>query len=99
MDFYFWPRWVFIAALRLCLVVESGGLSLVACVAAEHRLWGVQASVAGALELSYSSACVIFPGQGLNLLLLHWQVDSYPLYHQGSPAIPILQVRKLSHSS
>ena len=23
--------------------------------------------------------------QGLNLCPLHWQVDSYPLYHQGSP--------------
>ena len=27
----------------------------------------------------------IFPTQGLNLHLLHWQVDSLPLCHQGSP--------------
>ena len=27
----------------------------------------------------------IFPDQGLNLRLLHWQVDSLPLSHQGSP--------------
>ena len=32
-----------------------------------------------------SMACGIFPDQILNLCLLHWQVDSYPLYHQGSP--------------
>ena len=27
----------------------------------------------------------IFPIQGLNTHLLHWQVDSLPLSHQGSP--------------
>ena len=27
----------------------------------------------------------IFLTQGLNLYLLHWQVDSFPLRHQGSP--------------
>ena len=27
----------------------------------------------------------IFPTQGLNLCLLHWQADSLPLSHQGSP--------------
>ena len=27
----------------------------------------------------------IFLDQGLNLCLLHWQVDSLPLSHQGSP--------------
>ena len=27
-----------------------------------------------------------FPAQGLNPHLLHWQVDSSPLSHQGSPA-------------
>ena len=28
--------------------------------------------------------CGIFPDQGLNPCPLYWQVDSYPLYHQGS---------------
>ena len=29
----------------------------------------------------------MFPGQGLNLSLLHWQVDSLPLIlYQGSPS-------------
>ena len=31
-------------------------------------------------------ACGIFRDQGLNLCPLHWQVDSYPLHHQGSPS-------------
>ena len=46
---------------------------------------GSKASVVGAKGLSCSEACRIFPDQGLNLWPLHWQVDSYPLYHQGSP--------------
>ena len=29
----------------------------------------------------------IFPTQGSNLGLLHWQVDSLPLSHQGSPTV------------
>ena len=32
-----------------------------------------------------SKACGIFWGQGSNPYSLHWQADSYPLYHQGSP--------------
>ena len=35
-------------------------------------------------RLSCSAACGIFPDEGLNLCLLHWQVDSLPLSHQGS---------------
>ena len=31
----------------------------------------------------------IFPTQGLNLDLLHWQVDSLPLSHLGSPIIKV----------
>ena len=38
-----------------------------------------------ALGLIYPKACEIFPDQRLNLCPLHWQVDSYPLRHQGSP--------------
>ena len=35
--------------------------------------------------LSYSLAFEVFPDQGLNLCLLHWQADSLPLSHQGNP--------------
>ena len=30
-------------------------------------------------------ACGIFPDQGWNPCLLHWQADSLSLYYQGSP--------------
>ena len=38
-----------------------------------------------ALGLSCLEACRIFLDQGLNPQPLYWQMDSYPLYHQGSP--------------
>ena len=34
---------------------------------------------------SCSVACEIFPDQGSNPCPLHWQADSQPLCHQGSP--------------
>ena len=34
---------------------------------------------------SRSAACGIFPDQGLTPCALHWQADSQPLCHQGSP--------------
>ena len=45
---------------------------------------GAQASVAVA-RASCSEAGGIFPDQGSNPCLLHWQADSLPLSHQGSP--------------
>ena len=51
------------------------------------RALGAQASVVVAHGLSYS-ACGIFPDQGSNLCSLHWQADSCPLRHQGSPILP-----------
>ena len=60
----------------------------------EARALGAQASVAAARGLSNCSvgfvalqhaASLIFCDQGSNLCPLHWQVDSYPLYHQRSP--------------
>ena len=35
---------------------------------------------------SRSAACGIFPDEGLNPRPLHWQADSQPLRHQGSPS-------------
>ena len=35
--------------------------------------------------LSCSETCGIFLDKGSNPCPLHWQVDSYPLHHQGSP--------------
>ena len=42
-------------------------------------------SVVMAHGLSCSAACGIFPDQGSNPCPLHWQADSQPLRHQGSP--------------
>ena len=36
---------------------------------------------------SCSAACGIFPYQGSNAYPLHWQADSQPLRHQGSPQL------------
>ena len=63
----------------------------------EHWLRGAQASVAvpsvlwsaDSIVMVYGLSCSttrgIFPGQGWNPCLLHWQADSLLLCHQGSP--------------
>ena len=57
-----------------------------ACAAARRfqHSWhsGSEAMTQG---LSCSAACGISSHQGLTLCPLHWQADSYPLYHLGSP--------------
>ena len=52
-----------------------------------HLLWSTVtwASVVVAHGPSCSTACGIFLDQGSNLCPLHWQADSYPLCHEGSP--------------
>ena len=64
-------------------------ISCIACCRAQ--VLGSRASVVVAYRLSScgiwascSMTCGIFPDQGLNPCLLHWQEDSYPLYHQSS---------------
>ena len=49
------------------------------------RALGVWASVVVAHGLIFSMACGIFPDQVSNPCPLHWQADSQPLRHQGSP--------------
>ena len=41
---------------------------------------------------SRSAACGIFPDQGWNPCPLHWQADSQPLRHQGSPQHLIFKI-------
>ena len=43
--------------------------------------------------LSCFTACGIFLDQGLNPHLLHWQVDSLSLNHQGSPGTILIPTR------
>ena len=72
---------------------DSGVLGL-------HCLWhlgsvvvvsGLQStsSVVAAHGFSCSMVRGVLPDQGLKPCLLHWQVDSLPLSHQGSPAIKV----------
>ena len=74
-----------------------------ACASRAHRLqwlWhmgSVVAAVVPGLQstsstvvahgLSCSETCGVFPDQGSNLCLLHWQAETLPLSHHGSPAI------------
>ena len=48
---------------------------------------------------SCSAACGIFPDQGSNPCPLHWQADSQPLRHQGSPLFLLFNFLSTCHSS
>ena len=90
---YLWLCWVFVSVRGLSLVAASGGHSSSRCAGLSLSrpllLWSTGSRRAGsgivAHGLSCSAACGIFPGQGSNPCPLHWQADSQPLCHQGSP--------------
>ena len=52
----------------------------------ELHTWGSQLQIAGPIVVAHGPSCStahgIFPDQGLNLCLPHWQADSLPLRHQ-----------------
>ena len=85
--------WVFVSVQGLPLVAASGGHSSSRCAGLSLsrplllRSTGSRraGSVIVAHGLSCSAACGIFPDQGSNPCPLHWQADSQPLHHQGSP--------------
>ena len=64
---------------------RCAGLSLSRPLLLRSTGSGRTGSVVVAHGPSCSAACGIFPDQGLNLCPLHWQADSQPLRHQGSP--------------
>ena len=70
------------------LVEVLGGYSSLLCAGFSLRqlflLWS-RGSVAVAYGLSCSTARGIFLDQRSNPCLLHWQADSFPPSHQGSP--------------
>ena len=90
---YFWLCWVFVSARGLSLVAASGGHSSSQCagLSLSQRLLlrSTGSRHAGSVIVAHgpscSVACGIFPDQGSNLCPLHWQTDSQPLRHQGSP--------------
>ena len=85
----------------LSLVAASGGHSSSQCAGLSLSrpllLWSTGSRRAGSVvvahEPSCSAACGIFPDQGSNLCPLHWQADSQPLRHQGSPMACLFTVR------
>ena len=79
---------VFIAVCAGFLQLQLAGATLPCGVRAslvEEHCFQSMGSVVVAHGVSYSEACGIFLDQGSNLCPLHWQTDSYPLGHQGSP--------------
>ena len=70
---------------RLSLVAARGGLSLLWPLLLRSTGSRHAGSVVVAHGPSCSAACGIFPDQGSNPCPLHWQADSQPLRHQGSP--------------
>ena len=91
--FYFWLCWVFVSVQGLSPLTASGGHSSSWC-AGLSLSWPLllrstgsrrAGSVVVAHGLSCSAAYGIFPDQGSNPCPLHWQADSQPLRHQGTP--------------
>ena len=98
--YYLWLCWVFVSVRGLSLVVVSGGHSSSRCAGLSLsrplllRSTGSRraGSVIAAHGPSCSAACGIFPDQGTNPCSLHWQADSQPLCHQGSPRCTYFKV-------
>ena len=90
---FFWLCWVFVSVRGLSLVAASGGHSSSRCTGLSLSrpllLRSTGSRRAGSVVVAHgpscSVACGIFPDQGLNPCPLHWQADSQPLRHQGSP--------------
>ena len=91
---YFSLSWVFVSEWAFSLASGQRGYSLIvgsrlfiAVVShvVDHGHQGALASVVLARGLSCSAACGLFTEQGSSACLLHWQVDSLPLSHQGNP--------------
>ena len=90
---YLWLCWVFVSVRGLSPVAASGGHSSSRCAGLSpsrplllrSTVSRRAGSVVVAHGLSCSAACGIFPDQGSSPCPLHWQADSQPLRHQGSP--------------
>ena len=85
--------WVFVSVRELSLVAASGGHSSSRCagfsLSQPLLLRSTGSRHAGSVIVAHGpscfAACGIFPDQGSNPCPLHWQADSQPLRHQGSP--------------
>ena len=98
MAYLFWLIWVFVSVRGLSPVVASGGHSSSRCAGLSPSrpllLRSTGSRRAGSAVVAHGpsccAACGIFPDQGPNPCPLHWQADSQPLRHQGSPSFLIL---------
>ena len=83
----------FVSVRGLSLVAESRGHSSSRCAGLSLSrpllLQSTGSRRAGSVVVAHgpscSAACGIFPDLGSNPCPLHWQADSQPLHHQGSP--------------
>ena len=90
---YLWLCWVFVSLRGLSLVVASGGHSSSRCTGLSLSrplpLRNTGSRCTGSVTVAHgpscSAACGILPDQGSNPHPPHWQADSQPLRHQGSP--------------
>ena len=90
---YLWLCWVFVSVWGLSPVAASGGHSSSRCAGLSLSrplpLRSTGSRRAGSVVVAHgpsrSAACGIFPDRGTNPCPLHWQADSQPLCHQGSP--------------
>ena len=90
---YLWLCWVFVSVRGLSPVAANGGHSSSRCAGLSLSrpllLRSTGSRRAGSVVVAHGpsclAACAIFPDQGSNPCPLHWQADSQPLRHQGSP--------------
>ena len=104
--FYFCLCWVFVYVRGPSLVAASGGHSSSPCAGLSPSrplpLWSTGSRRAGSAVVAHgpscSTACGILPDQGSNPCPLHWQADSQPLRHQGSPWLLFKRLRFKNYS-
>ena len=90
---YFWLCWVFVSVRGLSLVAASRGHCSSRCAGLSLSqpllLRSTGSRRAGSVVVAHGPSCSaahgILPDQGSNPCPLHWQADSQPLSHQGSP--------------
>ena len=99
MTFFFFLIYLFILAvlgLHFCARAFSscgkrGSLFIAVC--GPLLLWSTGSRRTGSVVVAHGPSCFpvcgIFPDQGSNLCPLHWQADSQPLRHQGSPQLTL----------
>ena len=92
---YLWLCWVFVSVRGPPPAAANRGHSSTRCAGPSPSrplpLWSTGSRRAGSVTVAHgpsrSAARGILPDQGSNPCPLHWQADSQPLRHQGSPTL------------